>query len=175
VVCSLETSSQLARLGVNCGLSGDVLTPPRLVSMMKTRDSTFGLLEEDTGFAVSFTTQTSLVVRLERGDRSRTIVGLGNEEDQRKAACSHQLPCFCARCCPCHLALTCCIGLRRCSPRAAHERSNIQMQGAWHSSIEEIQNIRRAHRRLANHRTALQKKSVLTVHAEAIECTARAF
>ena len=174
MVCSLETSSQLARLGVNCGLSGDVLTPLPLVSMMKTRDSTFGLLEEDTGFAVSFTTQTSLVVRLARGDRSCKI-GLGNEEDQRKAACSHQLPCFCARCCPCHLALTCCIGLRRCSPRAVHERSNIQMQGAWHSSIEEIQYVRRAHRRLANHHTALQKKSVLTVHAEAIEYTARAF
>ena len=140
MVCSIETSSQLSRLRVNCSLSGDVLTPLPLVSMMKTRDSTFGLLEEDTGFAVSFTTQTSLVVRLERGDRSRTIVGLGNEEDQRKAACSHQLLCFL-----CLLPLSLRLDmlhrtgpLPRYFPRAVYERSNIQMQGAWHGSIDEI-------------------------------------
>ena len=68
-----------------------------------------------------------------------------------KAACSHQLPCFCAHCRHWHSALTCCIGLGRLSPRSVDsvlERSNIQMQGAWHSSIEEIQYNHRAHRRL---------------------------
>lgn len=94
MVCSLETSSQLARLGVNCSLSGDVLTPLPLLPIEKTKDSAVGLLEEDTGFAVCFTTQLSLVVRLLQEYRSCEMVGLGNEEDQRKAACSHQLPCF---------------------------------------------------------------------------------
>ena len=115
----------------------------------KTEDSTFRLLEEDAGFAVCFTTQLSLVVRLLREeDGSCEIIGLGNEEHQCKATCSHQLPCFCAHCRPCQ---TCCIALRRFSPRSVDsvlERSNIQMQGAWHSSIEEIQYNHRAHRRL---------------------------
>jgi hypothetical protein len=136
VVCSLETSSQLAGPGVNCSLSGDVLTPPLSMSMKKTEDTPLRMLEGETGY---FTTQLSLVVRLLREDGSCEIVGLGNEEHQCKAACSHQLPCFCARCCPCHFALTCCIGLNRFSPRSVLERSNIQMQGAWHSSIEERQ------------------------------------
>jgi hypothetical protein len=85
------------------------------------------------------------------------------------------LPCVLLPLEPCHFALTCCIGLDRFSPRTVHERSNIQMQGAWHSSIEEIQCVHRAHRRLANHHTAWQKKPVLGVHAEAIYCKARAF
>ena len=142
MVCSLETSSQLARPGVNCSLSGDVLTPLPLMSTVKTEDSMFGLLEEDTGFAVCFTTQLSLVVRhLREEDGSCEMVGLGNEEHQCKAACSHQLPCFCAHCRPCRFALTCCIGLGRFSPRSVDsvlERSNIQMQGAWHGSVDEI-------------------------------------
>ena len=94
MVCSLEASSQLARLGVNCSLSGDVLTPLPLLPTEKAKNSAVGLLEEDTGFAVCFTTQLSLVVRLLQKYRSCEMVGLGNEEDQRKAACSHQLPCF---------------------------------------------------------------------------------
>jgi len=128
------------------------------------------LLEEDTGFAVCFTTQLSLVVRhLREEDGSCEMVGLGNEEHQCKAACSHQLPCFCAHCRPCRFALTCCIGLGRFSPRSVDsvlERSNIQMQGAWHSSIEEIQYNHRAHRRLRiitlRDRRKLCSKSMLT-------------
>ena len=64
MVCSLETSSQLARPGVNCSLSGDVLTPLELVK--KTEETLFWSLEGETGFEVSFTTQLTAIVRLLR-------------------------------------------------------------------------------------------------------------
>lgn len=64
MVCSLETRSQLARPGVNCSLSGDVLTPLELVK--KTEETLFWWLEEETGFEVHFTTQLSAIVRLLR-------------------------------------------------------------------------------------------------------------
>lgn len=141
MVCSLETSSQLARPGVNCGLSGDVLTPPPLMSMVKTEDPTFGLLEEDSGFAVCCTTQLSLVVQpcARRSKLQNRRSWQRRRPTQGRMLTSAALL-LCASL-PLSLRLdmlhrTC--PLPRYSPRAVYERSNIQMQGAWHSSIEEI-------------------------------------
>lgn len=154
-----------------------MLTPLPLMSMVKTEDSKFGLLEEDTGFAVCFTTQLSLVVRLlqEKIEAAKSSV-LATKKTNARPHAHISCPAFCA-CCPCHFALTCCIGLDRylgillglsTSDRAYRCRA--------HGTAASMKLcVRRAHRRLANHRTAGQKKPVLKVHAEVLYCTARAF
>jgi len=179
VVCSLETSSQLARPGVNCSLSGDVLTPLPLMSTVKTEDSMFGLLEEDTGFAVCFTTQLSLVVRLLQEYRNCKSSALATQKTNSRPHAHISCPAFCT-CCPCHFALTCCIGLGRylgILPRLLGQSlSDRTYRCRAHGTAASMKlYVHRAHRRLANHRTAGQKKPVLKVHAEAIYCTARAF
>jgi len=143
VVCSLETSSQLARPGVNCRASGDVLTPLPLMSIEKAEDSAFGLLEGETGFAVCFTTQLSLVVRLlqEKIEAAKSSVLATKKTNARPHAhisCPASVR-YLLLPLPLRLDMLHRTGpLPRYSPRNVYERSNIQMQGAWHGSIDEI-------------------------------------
>jgi hypothetical protein len=90
VVCSLETSSQLARPRVTAGRQVSAHTAAV--------DEEVTVAEEECRVRSDNALHRWIVAcRLplrEYRSGARGIVGLGNWQDLCKAACSHQLPCF---------------------------------------------------------------------------------